>query len=108
MSRIGRFAVAAMIVVMPCVVGLSEETVWSRVVVPVYTLDPIPGTNGSSWTTDLWALNGGDDTALVDYILWDCMLPECGNLPAPLEAGRTFRPRVTDEGSLRGLVLYVA
>jgi hypothetical protein len=81
----------------------------ARVLVPVFTVDPLPGANGSSWTTDLWLSNGGTETESVFGVSWDCLLPECGFLPAPIEPGRTFRPELLGaDGALHGALLYVS
>lgn len=90
--------------------GLLSGTVVAQgpaqiVLVPVFAADPIPGVNGSSWVTDLWASNSGGTTATVDGVFWDCFFPECG--AAPVEPGVTFKtaPRAID--SLQGSLLYL-
>jgi hypothetical protein len=85
----------------------AEEPPSSRVLLPVYTASPIPGVNGSSWTTDFWISNSGPGTVEVEGIGWECSLPSCGNLPAPIGPGVSFRPIVLgEEGGLQGVVLY--
>jgi hypothetical protein len=85
--------------------ALAAQEPPRMVLVPVFTFDPIPGVNGSSWATDLWTSNWGGAVANVDGLLWDCFLPQCG--AAPVEPGVTFRsgPRVFN--SLHGALLYV-
>jgi len=79
-----------------------------RVIVPVYTPEPIPGVNGASWTTDLWIANQGTDAATVFGVFWDCMIPECGFVPALVDPGRTFQPHLLDEaGAAHGEILYL-
>ncbi len=86
----------------------AEETPLQKVLIPVYTPDPIPGLNGSSWITDFRMSNFGNDIVEAEGIWWECFLPECGNLPAPLEPGVSFRPMVQNtDGSLRGVFLYL-
>lgn len=86
----------------------AEEAPLQKVLIPVYTTDPIPGINGSSWITDLRMSNFGDETVAAEGIWWECFLPECGNLPAPLEPGVSFRPIVQNtDGSLRGVFIYL-
>jgi len=88
---------------------LGQTDLDAKVLIPVFTADPIPGANGSSWTTDLWLSNGGADTENVFGVAWDCLLPECGFLPAPIEPGRTFRHALLgEEGALHGALLFVS
>lgn len=75
------------------------------VLVPVFTFDPIPGVNGSSWVTDLWVSNSGGTTATVDGLFWDCFLPQCG--AAPVEPGVTFHTGLRAIGGLQGGLLYL-
>jgi len=79
-----------------------------RVIVPVFTPEPIPGVNGASWTTDFWIANQGTDAAVVFGVFWDCMIPECGFVPASVEPGRTFQPHLLDEAAAaHGEILYL-
>jgi len=79
-----------------------------RVVVPVYTAEPIPGVNGSSWTTDLWLSNRGTEPATAFGVLWDCMIPECGFVPATVDPGRSLQPQLIDaEAALHGQILWL-
>src|SRR5215813_8371977 len=82
----------------------AAQVTRQRVLVPVFTVDPIPGVNGSSWTTDFWISNGGDGNVVVDGVFWDCFLEQCG--PAPVEPGVTFHNGPKD-GGLHGALLYV-
>lgn len=85
----------------------AEDPPTERILLPVYTTEPVAGVNGSSWITDFHLSNSGDDTVEVGGIWWECFLPECGNLPAPVEAGVTFRPQVQESSDgLNGVLLY--
>jgi len=86
----------------------AEEPVPLRVLVPVFAAEPVPGVNGSSWATELWLSNPGRKTVAAYGVSWECMIPECGFAPAPVEPGRTFRPGLLGaEGGLRGALLYL-
>lgn len=86
----------------------AEEPPLQKVLIPVYTTEPIPGINGSFWITDFRMSNFGSEFVEAEGIWWECFLPECGNLPAPLEPGVSFRPIVQNtEGSLRGVFIYL-
>jgi hypothetical protein len=63
-----------------------------RILIPVVIAEPLPGAYDSVWTSEVRLTNGGPSPLEVDGILWDCSLPECGNLPAVLDPGRTFAP----------------
>jgi len=90
----------------PLVPGVrAEDPAPARALVPVYTFDPIPGVNGSSWVTDFWVSNSGATEALVDGVLWDCFLPQCG--AAHVEPGVTFRTEPQAFGDLHGALLYL-
>ena len=103
-----RLALVPVFVAIAVPVLRAEEAPPQRVLVPVYTAAPVPGVNGSSWITDFWMSNSGQDITGAEWILWDCFLPECGNLPAPIHPGVSFRPRLQgEEGGLRGIVLYL-
>jgi hypothetical protein len=80
-----------------------------RAVVPVFTVEPIPGVNGSSWTTDLWLSNRGSDSATVMGVAWDCEPPlQCENTPATVDPNRSFQPQLVDaEGALHGEILWL-
>jgi hypothetical protein len=86
----------------------AEDPAPQRVLVPVFASEPIPGVNGSSWATELWLSNRGQTSVAAYGVAWECMIPECGFAPAPVEPGRTFQPRLLgDEGGLRGALLYL-
>jgi hypothetical protein len=83
---------------------IAQEPV--PVLIPVFASEPVPGVNGSSWTTDMFASNGGDAVATVTGIVWDCFLPEC-NLPAPLDPEVTIRTGPQAADGLHGALLYL-
>ena len=87
MLTIRRLAVTAAAVALAAARLAAEEGV-QVVLVPVYAIEPIPGVNGSSWTTELWAANWGSDVVGVGGLFWDCFLPQCG--AAPVAPGLTF------------------
>jgi len=106
MIRIVRLVVVT-VITLSASVGYGQETP-QRVLIPVQTTEPIPGVNGSSWTTDLWVSNGGASIVNVFGVAWDCLLPECGLSPAPVDPGRSFQPVLLgEEGALHGQILYV-
>ena len=93
-----------------CALGLVSGSVVAQepaqvVLVPVFTFDPIPGVNGSSWVTHLWVSNSGDTDASVDGVFWDCFLPQCG--AAAVEPGVTFHTALRALDGLRGGLLYL-
>ena len=73
--------------------------------VPVFTFDPIPGANGSSWVTDLWVSNSGSTSATVDGLFWDCFIPQCGALG--VEPGVTLKTEPRGVDNLQGRLLYL-
>ena len=77
-----------------------------KVLVPVYASEPLPGVNGSLWTTDLWVSNSGEEVSMVGGIVWDCLLPECFS-PAPLPPEVTIRTAPLAVEALRGTLLTV-
>jgi hypothetical protein len=83
---------------------IAEETV--PVLVPVFASPPIPGVNGSSWTTDMYATNGGSEVAMVTGIVWDCFLPECTS-PAPMPSEVTIQTGPLTAGGLHGALVYL-
>jgi len=103
MSRTVR-PLAALMLAIAAAGAYGEDRPPQRVLVPVYTADPIPGVNGASWTTDLWISNSGSANATVDGILWDCFLEQCG--PASVEPGVTFHTG-PEAGGLHGALLYL-
>ena len=57
---------------------------------------------------DASAAWGGGSIVEVFGVSWDCLIPECGVSPAPVDPGRTFQPLLLgEEGALHGQVLYV-
>jgi hypothetical protein len=79
----------------------AEES--SVALIPVFTWDPLPGVNGSSWTTELWISNSGTAVAGVDGLAWDCFLPQCG--AAPVAPGVSFPSGPSIASGLRGALL---
>src|SRR4051794_8252069 len=93
---------AALMFAIVTAAAYGEESPPQRVLVPVYTAEPIPGVNGAQWSTDLWISNFGGSNATVDGILWDCFLEQCG--PASVEPGVTFHTAPEADG-LHGALL---
>lgn len=87
-------------------VGTAAALPTEKVLVPVFASEPLPGVNGSLWTTDLWASNSGEEISTVGGIVWDCLLPECFS-PAPLPPEVTIRTAPLAIDALRGTLLTV-
>ncbi len=101
MLKVRRLTVMAATVALAAARLAAEEV--RVVLVPVYTIEPLPGVNGSSWTTDLWAANWGVEVVGVDGLLWDCFLPQCG--AAPVNHGLSFASGPSATGALHGALL---
>ncbi len=106
MSTVFRRALRLAMVAAILVPTVGGATPIEKVLIPVFADEPIPGVNGSLWTTDMWAENSGDAVATVRGIVWDCLLPEC-NLPAPLPSEITIRTAPLAVGGLRGTLISV-
>ena len=86
----------------------AETAPAQRILIPVFTAEPIAGVNGSSWITDLRLSNSGDAEVLVNGVVWECAIPECGFLPAPLQPGVTMNADLEMlDGGLRGFLIDV-
>lgn len=73
-------------------IAAAQDPVLSRVLVPVWVENPIPGANGSIWTTNLSVLYHGSRPAT----LIEGFDSECISSPCPLSPpGITFMPRFT-------------
>ena len=100
-SRVRVLALMAGSLAMPLI---AEEP--TPVLIPVFASEPIPGVNGSSWTTDLFVTNGDDEVAMVTGIVWDCFLPECVS-PAPIPSEVTIQTGPLTAGGLHGALIYL-
>ena len=83
--------------------GVAAEEAARKVLVPVYTIEPLPGVNGSSWATELWTSNWGNAVAGVHGLFWDCFLPQCG--AAPLAPGVSLSSGLQSFDNLHGAFL---
>lgn len=108
---LGRFTRAALMIVgtASLVAPMGAETLtYERVLFPVLVEEPLPGAYGSLWATDAWIANPESVGIEVNGVLWTCYLPECGNVPAFVEPGVTFRPRISAApGGLQGAFVDV-
>ncbi len=102
MLTIRRFGLPAAAMVLAAARLAAEDGI-RVILVPVYAVEPLPGVNGSSWTTDLWAANWGAEVADVDGLLWDCFLPQCGAAPIAPDVSFGSAPRTG--GALHGALL---
>lgn len=73
----------------------AQTPLYEKILLPVVANEPLAGAFGSSWTTDIWILNGGPQPLAVGGIAWTCFLPECIG-PTALHPGVTFRPIILD------------
>ena len=101
----GRILVSAVVLAAASLAAADAEPV-EKALIPVYAAEPVPGVNGSLWTTDLWVSNSADSVATIGGIVWDCLLPEC-YLPAPLPPEVTILTGPLAAEPLRGVLVSV-
>lgn len=83
----------------------AEE--YETVLVPVFSIVPVPGAFGSMWSTELWLRNSGQDPVDVQWYDYNCILATCAPTP-PTPPNITFRPRIgTSPPGLRGTLMFV-
>ncbi len=100
-SRVWILILVGVVLTVPLI---AEEAI--PVLIPVFASPPVPGVNGSSWTTDLFVSNGGDAVATVTGIVWDCLLPECLD-PAPVPSGVTIQTGPLTVDGIHGALVYL-
>ena len=80
---------------------------FERILVPVFTREPLPGAFGSLWSTDLWVTNDGDAPVYAGGFDSVCNFPVC-ELDPRLPPRTTLRVHLYERGDGRQGTFVVA
>lgn len=78
-----------------------------RILVPIFTREPLPGAFGSQWSTDLWVTNDGDTPIGAGGFESVCIFPVC-ELDPRLPPRTTIRVRLYERPDGRQGTFIVA